>query len=135
MVKYERAPRGTADAFTCGNCRGIWRAVESVRSAGCDAHAWSGSQVPFVELTSIGVYKKHQGHRYASRALGMLTALCDENAMTIKLVARSLESDLLLPGCPATLLTEQLVAWYQRHGFVETGAAGDDTREMTRMPR
>jgi hypothetical protein len=23
MVKYERAPRGTADAFTRGNCRGI----------------------------------------------------------------------------------------------------------------
>jgi hypothetical protein len=91
--------------------------------------------VPFVELTSIGVYKKHQGHRYASRALGMLTALCDENAMSIKLVARSLESDLLLPGCPATFLTEQLVAWYQRHGFAESGTAGDDTREMTRKPR
>jgi hypothetical protein len=90
---------------------------------------------PFVELTSIGVYEKHQGQGYATRALKMLTALCDANATTIKLVARPLESNIL-PGCPATLSTEQLVAWYrEEHKFVETGAAGDDTREMTRKPR
>ena len=89
---------------------------------------------PLVELTSIGVHEKHQGQGYASRALRMLTTLCDENAMTIKLIARPIESDRL-PGCPATLSTEQLVAWYQEHGFVENGAAGDDTREMIRAPR
>lgn len=89
---------------------------------------------PLVELTSIGVYEKHHGQGYASRALRMLTALCDSSAMTIKLVARPLGSDLL-PGCPATLSTEQLVAWYQKHGFVETRGAGDDTREMVREPR
>jgi ribosomal protein S18 acetylase RimI-like enzyme len=89
---------------------------------------------PLVELTSIGVHKKHQRHGYASRALRMLTALCDANAMTIKLVARPLEDDLL-PGCPATLSTEELVAWYEKHGFVETSGAGDDTREMIREPR
>jgi hypothetical protein len=89
---------------------------------------------PLVELTSIGVHKKHQDQGYANQALRMLTALCDANAMTIKLVARPLESNLL-PGCPATLSTEQLVAWYQKHGFVETSGAGDDTREMIRAPR
>jgi ribosomal protein S18 acetylase RimI-like enzyme len=92
---------------------------------------------PLVELISIGVHGKSQGQGYASRALKMLTALCDANAMTIKLVARPLGSNLL-PGCPATLSTAQLVAWYQRHGFVETRSAGDDTREMIRkskMPR
>jgi hypothetical protein len=88
---------------------------------------------PLVELTSIGVPEKHQGRGYASRALIMLTVLCDANAMSIELVARPLESDLL-PGCPAALTTEQLVAWYQRHGFVETRSAGDDTREMVRKP-
>jgi ribosomal protein S18 acetylase RimI-like enzyme len=86
---------------------------------------------PLVELNSIGVHKKHQGKGCASRALTMLTVLCDANAMAIKLIARPLDSDLL-PGCPATLLTEQLVAWYQRHGFVETGSAGHGTREMIR---
>jgi hypothetical protein len=89
---------------------------------------------PLVELTSIGMYEKHQGQGYARQALRRLTVLCDANAMTIKLIARPLESDLL-PGCPATLTTEQLVAWYQRHGFVETKDAGDDTREMIRKPR
>ena len=64
-----------------------------------------------IELTSIGVYQKHQGNGYASRALTMLTALCDANGMTIKLIARPLDSDLL-PGCPATLFAAQLVAWY-----------------------
>jgi ribosomal protein S18 acetylase RimI-like enzyme len=89
---------------------------------------------PLVELNSIGVYEKHQGNGYASRALTMLTTLCDANAMPIKLIARPLDSNLL-PGCPATLLTEQLVAWYQKHGFEETGSAGDDTREMIREPK
>jgi ribosomal protein S18 acetylase RimI-like enzyme len=89
---------------------------------------------PLVELTSIGVHQKHQGQGYARQALRMLTVLCDANAMTIKLITRPLESDLL-PGCPATLTTEQLVAWYQRHGFVETRGAGDDTREMIREPK
>jgi ribosomal protein S18 acetylase RimI-like enzyme len=73
----------------------------------------------WVELNSIGVYEKHQRQGYATRALRMLTALCDANAMTIKLVARPLESNIS-PGCPAMLSTEQLVAWYQRHEFVET---------------
>jgi GNAT superfamily N-acetyltransferase len=89
---------------------------------------------PLVELNSIGVHEKHQGKGCASRALTMLTLLCDGNAMVIKLIARPLDSDLL-PGCPATLRTEQLVAWYQRHGFVETGSAGDGTREMIREPK
>jgi ribosomal protein S18 acetylase RimI-like enzyme len=89
---------------------------------------------PLVELTSIGVHEKSQRQGYASRALRMLTALCDANEMTIKLVARPLGSNLL-PGCPATLSTEQLVAWYLRHGFVETRSAGDDTREMIRKSR
>lgn len=86
-----------------------------------------------VELNTIGVYEKHQGQGYAARALAMLTALCDENAVTIKLIARPLES--ILPGCPATLSADQLVAWYQRHEFVETWNAGDDTREMIREPK
>lgn len=30
---------------------------------------------------------------------------------------------------------EQLVAWYKRHGFVETTSPGDDTRTMVRKPR
>src|SRR5271156_5964248 len=33
-----------ADAFASCNRRGVWRAVESVRSSGRDARAWSGSQ-------------------------------------------------------------------------------------------
>jgi ribosomal protein S18 acetylase RimI-like enzyme len=90
-----------------------------------------GANGPLIELNSIGVHEKHQSNGYASRALTMLTAICDANGMTIKLIARPLDSDLL-PGCPATLLTEQLVAWYQRHGFVDTGTAGDDTSEMIR---
>jgi hypothetical protein len=89
---------------------------------------------PLVELTSIGVHEKHQGQSYARRAPRMLTELCDANAMTIKLIARPLGSNLL-PGCSATLSTEHLVAWYQRRGFVETRSAGDDTREMIRKPR
>jgi ribosomal protein S18 acetylase RimI-like enzyme len=89
---------------------------------------------PLVELTSIGVHEKHQGQRFASRALSMLTELCDANAMTIKLVARPLE-DNLLPGCPATFSTEQLAAWYEKHGFVETTGSGGETREMMREPR
>jgi ribosomal protein S18 acetylase RimI-like enzyme len=88
---------------------------------------------PYVELISIGVHEKHQGQGYATRALRMLTALCDANTMTIKLIARPLEFNLL-PGCPATLSSEQLVAWYEDHGFVETRVAGDDTREMVRKP-
>jgi ribosomal protein S18 acetylase RimI-like enzyme len=89
---------------------------------------------PLVELTSIGVPEKHQGYGYASQALRMLMEICDANAMTITLIARPLQ-DNLLPGCPATLSTEQLVAWYEKHGFVETRITGDDTREMTREPR
>jgi hypothetical protein len=64
----------------------------------------------------------------------MLTALRDANGTVVELIARPLESEIL-PGCPATLTTKQLVTWYQRHGFVETMAAGDDTREMIRKPR
>ncbi len=88
---------------------------------------------PYVELTSIGVYEKYQHQGHATRALRMLTALCDANAATIKLIARPLEFEIL-PGCPATLSTEQLVSWYEDNGFVEISVAGDDTREMVRKP-
>jgi ribosomal protein S18 acetylase RimI-like enzyme len=87
----------------------------------------------YVELTSMGVYGEYQRRGHGPRALTMLTDLCDANALPIKLVARALENDLLR-GCPATLSTDELVAWYNRHGFVETGDAGDDTHEMVREP-
>ena len=41
---------------------------------------------PLIELNSIGVYEVHQGKGYASRALRMLTTICDVNALTIKLL-------------------------------------------------
>jgi GNAT superfamily N-acetyltransferase len=95
---------------------------------------------PVVELTLIAVYQRHQGNGYATRALQMLTTLCDENGITIGLVARQMDEASLssyMPGCPATLSSEQLliVAWYKRHGFVETTFPGDDTRTMERRPR
>jgi ribosomal protein S18 acetylase RimI-like enzyme len=89
---------------------------------------------PYVELTSIGTYGKHQGQGHARRALAMLTALCDSNAVSIKLIARAFLEFDLLPGCPATFSTDQLVAWYKRQGFEETGDAGNDTHEMVRKP-
>jgi GNAT superfamily N-acetyltransferase len=91
---------------------------------------------PLVELTAIGVYGRHQHKGYASRALRMLTALCDENGIAISLIARPLPPDLShMPGCPAKLSIDQLVAWYGRHGFVDATAPGDDTRVMVREPK
>jgi GNAT superfamily N-acetyltransferase len=90
---------------------------------------------PVVELTLIAVYGPHQGRGYASRALQMLTALCDENRVTLSLVARPMGPELsLTPGCPARLSIDQLIAWYTRHGFVDA-TPGDDTRAMVREPR
>ena len=93
---------------------------------------------PLVELTLIAVYEAHQHKGYATRALRMLTALCDKNGVTITLTARRLDTGALshfAPGCPPTFSTEQLVSWYARHGFVNTTAPGDDTRTMERHPR
>jgi hypothetical protein len=49
---------------------------------------------PQVELNAIGVYGPHQHLGYASRALRMLTPLCDENGVAITLIARPLPPDL-----------------------------------------
>jgi GNAT superfamily N-acetyltransferase len=84
-----------------------------------------------VELSAIGTYERYQGNGYATRALKMLIDLCDENGVEIMLVPRALDPNLgVTPGCPATLTTEQIVAWYKRYGFIETRAAGEGTREM-----
>jgi len=89
-----------------------------------------------VELTLIAVYERYQGNGCASRALQMLTEVSDENGVVISLVARPMGSELsFAPGCPATLSLERLIAWYKRHGFVETTAPGDDTHTMVREPR
>jgi hypothetical protein len=91
---------------------------------------------PVVELTLIAVYEAHQGKGYASCALRMLTALCDENGVISSLVARPMGPELsLLPGCPARFALDQLIAWYTGHGFIETSAPGDDTHTMIREPR
>jgi len=91
---------------------------------------------PFVELTALAVYGPDQRQGYASRVLRMLTSLCDANGIPMKLVARPLGPELGLPhGCPASLSVDQLVRFYRGHGFVETRAPGDDTREMIRQPR
>ena len=89
-----------------------------------------------VELNSIGVYGPHQRQGHASRALQMLTDVCDANGVTISLVARPLDPSLLFtPDCPASLSTKQLIDWYQKHGFVDTSEPGDDTHTMIRKPR
>jgi hypothetical protein len=92
---------------------------------------------PVVELTLITVYELHQRQGHASRALEMLAALCDENGVFISLVARPMGGPefSLAPCGPASLSTDELVAWYARHGFVETSAPGDGTRTMLRKPR
>jgi hypothetical protein len=91
---------------------------------------------PLVELTLITVHGPHQDKGYASLALRMLTALCDENGATLSLVARPMGPDCSLTPCgPARLSTDQLVAWYKRHGFVETSTPGDDTHSMIRKPQ
>ena len=92
---------------------------------------------PVVELTLIAVYEQHQNKGYATRALEMLTALCDANRVTIQLVARSPGPELerYAPGCPASRSTKQLVGWYERRKFVDTAVPGDDTHTMTRKPR
>jgi len=82
-----------------------------------------------VELTAIAVYGPHQGKGYAGRAMRMLTALCDTNGLTIKLIARPLPLNIV-PGRPASLSTDQLIAWYGRYGFVDPTVPGDDTRMM-----
>lgn len=61
-----------------------------------------------VELTLIAVYRRHQRKGYAARALEMLTTLCDENGITIRLVARQMNDSSLssfAPGCPAPPVT------------------------------
>jgi hypothetical protein len=93
---------------------------------------------PVVELTLVAVYGPHQHKGYATQALRMITVLCDENAVTIRLTARQLDPGPLshfAPGCPPTLSTEQLIAWYGRHEFVDTTVPGDNTRTMERQPR
>jgi GNAT superfamily N-acetyltransferase len=55
-----------------------------------------------VELTLIAVYAEHQHKGYASRALKMLTTLCDQNGITITLTSRGLDEAALsavAPGC------------------------------------
>lgn len=90
----------------------------------------------FVELTTLAVYGPHQRHGYAGRALRMLTSLCDANGIPMKLVARPLAPELgLTKGCPASFSIEQLLRFYERHGFVEVRPPGDDTREMIRQPQ
>jgi len=91
---------------------------------------------PVVELTLITVYGQHQRKGYASRALQMLTGICDENRMILSLVARPIGQDCSLAPCgPAGLSTDELVAWYTRYGFVETTPPGDDAHIMIRKPR
>ena len=88
-----------------------------------------------VELTLIAVPGHNQCKGYATQALQMLTALCDENGITITLVARQMDQASLSHyalDCPATLSTDLLVAWYKRHGFIEIALPGDDTRTMER---
>ena len=75
----------------------------------------------FVELSMICVYDQHRGCGYARQALKVLTDLCDESRVAIKLVPS--RQDSIVPGCSAGLTTEELVAWYSRRGFVETTAA------------
>jgi len=88
-----------------------------------------------VELNLVAVRQGHQGKGYASRALRLLTALCDENGVTLMLVARPMDAGLgFAPDCPATRSTDELVAWYKRHGFLDMNVPGDDTRAMLRMP-
>lgn len=87
-----------------------------------------------VKLTAIGVYERHQRSGCATRALRMLTTLCDENGVTIELIARPLGLNLI-PGCPATLPIERLIAWYSHYGFVDVTVPGDDTRTMVREPQ
>jgi hypothetical protein len=91
---------------------------------------------PLVELTLITVYGPHQKQGYASRALQMLATLCDENGVSLELVARPMGPGFSLAPCgPVGLSTDQLIAWYTRHGFVDTSAPGDDTHTMIRKPR
>jgi GNAT superfamily N-acetyltransferase len=85
-----------------------------------------------IELTTIGVYAAHQGKGYASLALQMLTDLCDENGVTIKLTARPL-LDSLLPRCKASKSICELVSWYRRHGF-DVSDPNNDMVEMIRPP-
>ena len=91
-----------------------------------------------VDLMLIAVPAHNQGKGYATRALQMLTALCDDNGITITLIARQMDQASLshyAPGCPATLSTAQLIAWYGKHGFIKTAPSGDHTPTMVREPR
>jgi hypothetical protein len=85
-----------------------------------------------IELNSIGVPDAHQGKKHATAALKILADLCDENGLTITLIARPLPD--LVPGCTPSLTVEQLVSWYRRYGFDIVGP-NDDTFDMIRWPR
>jgi hypothetical protein len=86
-----------------------------------------------VELTVIAVFDQFQRQGCASRAIKMLTALCDCNGLTIALVARPLPPEVT-PGCAASLSADQLAVWYGSHGFVDAHTPGDDIRTMVRAP-
>jgi hypothetical protein len=84
-----------------------------------------------IELNSIGVPDAHQGKKHATAVLKILTDLCDENGLTITLIARPLPD--LVPGCTPSLTAEELVSWYSRHDF-EIVQPNDDTFDMIRRP-
>jgi hypothetical protein len=74
------------------------------------------------ELGRIAVYfydirstNRERGH--ASAALTRLCELADANGVDLVLPVKAYE----LPPYPAALSDAELVAWYGRHGFVETG--------------
>ncbi len=69
-------------------------------------------------LDSIAVFTPFQGRGHASRALALLAGLCDRGGMTIRLRTHPLEHD---QRCRSTLDRDKLVAWYQRHDFVDEG--------------
>ena len=83
-----------------------------------------------IELTSIAVHTSHQGNGYANLALQMLTQLCDANCVTLELTARPLSDDIV-PGCSASMSSEELVHWYGKHGFV-TVRPNDGACDMIR---
>jgi len=92
-------------------------------------------EVGLVELSSLCVLTEHQNNGCATRALRLLMDLCDQHEMPINLVARPLDVPFLCPGCPPTLKTDELLAFYGKHGFIDLTIPGDDTRTMIRRPK